>query len=90
MPNFRYQVIDSAGKKSEGVLDAGSIAEATRKLKGDGKFVLSVELDKGPGLLNMEIGSKKLNTKELVLISRQLSALLSAGITIIRSKKKSS
>ncbi|MBQ1894460.1 MAG: type II secretion system F family protein [Clostridiales bacterium] len=85
MPNFRYQVIDSAGKKSEGVLDAGSIAEATRKLKGDGKFVLSVELDKGPGLLNMEIGSKKLNTKELVLISRQLSALLSAGITIIRS-----
>lgn len=85
MPNFRYQVMDNAGKTTTGVLDAASIADATRKLKGDGKYVLSVELDKGPGLMNMEVGSKKLNTKELVLISRQLAALLSAGITIIRS-----
>ncbi|MBR6879843.1 MAG: type II secretion system F family protein [Clostridiales bacterium] len=85
MPNFKYQVIDNAGKTSTGVIDAASVADASRKLKGDGKFVVSVELDKGPGLMNMEIGSKKLSTKELVLISRQLASLLSAGITIIRS-----
>jgi len=85
MANFRYQVLDSAGKQSTGVVDAQSIADASRKLKADGKYVLKVELDKGPGILNMEIGSKRLNTKELVLISRQLSSLLSAGITIIRS-----
>ena len=85
MANFRYQVLDSAGKQSTGVVDAQSIADASRKLKADGKYVLKVELDKGPGILNMEIGSKRLNTKELVLISRQLSSLLSAGITIVRS-----
>ena len=85
MANFRYQVLDNAGKQSSGVIDAQSIADASRKLKADGKYVLKVELDKGPGILNMEIGSKRLNTKELVLISRQLSSLLSAGITIIRS-----
>ncbi len=85
MANFRYQVLDNAGKQSTGVVEAQSIADASRRLKAEGKYVLKVELDKGPGLLNMEIGSKKLNTKELVLISRQLSSLLSAGITIIRS-----
>ena len=85
MANFRYQVLDNAGKQTAGVLEAQSIADASRRLKADGKYVFKVALDKGPGLMNMEIGSKRLNTKELVLISRQLSSLLSAGITIIRS-----
>lgn len=85
MANFRYQVLDSAGKQSTGVLTANSIADASRQLKADGKYVVKIELDNGPGLLNMEISRKKLNTKELVLISRQLASLLSAGITIIRA-----
>ena len=85
MANFRYQVLDSAGKKTTGVIDASSIADASRKLKGEGKYIASIELDKGGGIMNMEVGSKKLKTKELVMISRQLASLLSAGITIIRS-----
>ena len=85
MPNFRYQVLDASGKRSTGVIDAASMQDATRKLKGDGKFIASIELDKGTSLLNMEVGSKRLNTKELVLISRQLASLLSAGITVVRS-----
>ena len=85
MANFRYQVLDAAGKQSTGVVEAQSIADASRKLKAEGRYVLKVELDKGPGLMNLELGSKRLNTKELVLISRQLSSLLSAGITIARS-----
>ncbi len=85
MANFRYQVLDAAGKQSTGVVEAQSIADASRKLKAEGRYVLKVELDKGPGLMNLELGSKRLNTKELVLISRQLSSLLSAGITIVRS-----
>jgi len=85
MANFKYQVIDAAGKTSSGVIDANSMGEAARKLRADGKFVASLELDKGPGLLNIELGSPKLSTKELVLITRQLSSLLSAGITVIRA-----
>ncbi len=85
MPNFRYQVLDDAGKSTSGVLDAASIADASRKLKSEGKYIVSLELDKGQGLMNMEIGSKRLNTKELVMITRQLASLLSAGITVVRS-----
>ena len=36
MANFKYTVIDSAGKASEGVIEAENIGEASRKLKSDG------------------------------------------------------
>ena len=85
MANFRYQVIDSNGKMSEGIVEATSIGEASRKLKSDGKYIASLSLDKGNSILNMEIGSPKLKTQDLVIISRQLASLLSAGITVVRS-----
>ena len=85
MANFRYQVIDSNGKMSEGIIEASSIGEASRKLKSDGKYIASLSLDKGTGIMNMEIGSPKLKTKELVMITRQLASLLSAGITVVSS-----
>ena len=85
MANFRYQIIDSKGKMSEGIVEAATIGEASRKLKQDGKYIASLSLDKGRGLANMEIGSPKLKTKDLVIISRQLASLLSAGITVVRS-----
>lgn len=85
MPNFRYQVIDGAGKKSEGIIEAASIGEATRKLKTDGKYISSLTLDRGSGIANINIGSPMLKTKDLVLITRQLASLLSAGITVVRA-----
>ena len=85
MANFRYQIIDSKGKMSEGIIEAATIGEASRKLKQDGKYIASLSLDKGKGIANMEIGSPKLKTKDLVIISRQLASLLSAGITVVRS-----
>lgn len=85
MANFRYQVIDSKGKMSEGVVEAASIGEASRKLKQDGKYIASLSLDKGSGFGSINIGSPKLKTKDLVIISRQLASLLSAGITVVRS-----
>ena len=42
MANFRYQVIDSNGKMSEGIVEATSIGEASRKLKSDGKYIASL------------------------------------------------
>ena len=85
MPNFRYQVIDAAGKKSEGIIEAASIGEATRKLKTDGKYISSLALDRGAGIANINIGSPMLKNKDLVLITRQLASLLSAGITVVRA-----
>lgn len=85
MSKYKYQVIDAKGKQSAGVIEANNIPDATRLLKADGKYVASIELDNGPSILNMDISSPKLKTKDLVIISRQLASLLSAGITVIRA-----
>ena len=85
MPNFKYEVVDAAGRSSKGVIEAATIADASKMLRADGRFIASLEQDTGAGILSMNVGSPKLKTKDLMIITRQLSSLLSAGITVIRS-----
>lgn len=85
MPNFKYETIDSAGRTTKGVLEASSISDASKTLRADGRFISVLAPDAGPSILNMNLGSPKLKTKELMLICRQLASLLSAGITVIRA-----
>ncbi|MBN1892364.1 MAG: type II secretion system F family protein [Clostridiales bacterium] len=85
MPNFKYEVIDSQGRMSKGVIEASNLADATKMLRADGKFVASLKADTGASIMTMNIGSPKLKVKDLLMICRQLSSLLGAGITIIRA-----
>ena len=85
MSKFKYEVVDAKGKQTSSTIEANSISEATRILKADGKFIISIKNDNGSSFLNKEVGSPKLKTKDLVVITRQLASLLSAGITVIRA-----
>ena len=85
MPNFRYETVDPAGGSSKGVIEAPNKDEAAKALRSDGRYIVALEPDKGNSILNMKIGSPKLKTKDLMIICRQLSSLLSAGITVIRA-----
>ncbi len=85
MPNFKYEVVDAAGRSSKGIIEAATLADASKMLRADGRFIASLEQDSGSSILTMNIGSPKLKTKDLMIITRQLSSLLSAGITVIRS-----
>jgi len=85
MPNFKYETIDNAGKISKGIIEAANIGDASKALRSDGRFITSLSADSGSSVLSMKIGSQRLKTKELVIICRQLSSLLGAGITVIRA-----
>ncbi|MDD3959712.1 MAG: type II secretion system F family protein [Clostridiaceae bacterium] len=85
MPNFKYEVVDAQGRMTKGIIEAASVADATKMLRADGKFVSSLAQDTGASILNKSIGSPKLKVKDLLMICRQLSSLLGAGITIIRA-----
>ena len=85
MPNFRYEVIDAAGKTKKGVIEATNLVDATKMLKVDGKYISKISADNGPGFLSKDMGNPRLKSKDLMLICRQLSSLLTAGITIIRA-----
>ena len=85
MPSFKYETIDSAGKIYKGIIDAVNIGEASKALREDGRYISSLALNSGSGVLSMKIGSPMLKTKDLVIICRQLSSLLGAGISVIRA-----
>ena len=85
MPNFKYEVVDAAGRSSKGIIEAATITDASKMLRADGRFIASLEPDSGASFLSMNIGIPKLKTRDLMIITRQLSSLLSSGITVIRS-----
>lgn len=85
MTKFRYETIDSAGRTSKGIIEASNIADASKNLRADGRYIAALAPDAGSSVLSMDVGSPKLKTKDLVIICRQLSSLLGAGISVIRA-----
>jgi len=85
MAIFKYETIDSAGRSIKGIIEASTIADASKALRAEGRYISSLTPNSGSSILNMKMGSQKLKTKDLVIICRQLSSLLGAGITVIRA-----
>jgi general secretion pathway protein F len=98
MALFRYEVIDSAGKKMMGAIEAGSEAEVRRALIAKGFNVLAVAgppPSRASGLINRTqsmtpatqstgFGVKRTTAskKELALFFRQLAQQMHAGIVM--------
>jgi len=94
MSRFFYIARDKFGEKSSGLEEAGTQDEVVSRLQAKDLVVISViSADKSAIGLKADIASKtKLTRKhlgvsgdDLVLFCRQLSTLLSAGVTILKS-----
>jgi len=95
MPKFYYICRDKNGDKKSGVEEALNQDEAVNKLQASGLIVVSViQENLEPVLKGPEDGAVKKKTRvkhtnitgdDLTLFCRQLSTLLGAGITILRS-----
>jgi type IV pilus assembly protein PilC len=96
MPSFSYLIKDSRGNKHEGTISATNLDAALNKLRESGQTVISIidagkaEKGKRKTLLD-EVGLYlyKLRTSvplgTLVFFTRQLSTMVSAGLTIEKS-----
>ena len=87
MPIFSYR----ARKKQEedifeGLVEAESESLAVDILEERGFMVLFVE-EKKTGLANLELMLGGVKAKDLVIFSRQLSILISAGVPVVESLK---
>ena len=96
MPQFVYTAMDRKGRELKGKINAASEDAAGQELKGKGLFPTSIRpavAEKTPdkkakkGGLNMNIsfGPMVIPHKELIITTRQLAILLSAGLPLIRS-----
>ncbi len=89
MTSFRYVALARDGKKVRGIQEGFNEMDATSRIKE--KYDVILKLKKvgfqGGGILSMEIGGKRLNTKAFVLMCSQFATILKAGIPIARAVK---
>ncbi|MFH1283227.1 MAG: type II secretion system F family protein [bacterium] len=88
MVEFAYRVRNTSGSVLSGVIEANEQRAAIDKLRGQKYIILEInEARKNPFdqfLDSVNIFKKKVNSKDLVLFSRQLSTLVSAGVPIVQ------
>ncbi|MEI6056246.1 MAG: type II secretion system F family protein [Lentisphaerota bacterium] len=100
MAQYTYTAMNSAGKEVKGTMSAVKEAEVSSALKANGYFPIEIKevaVKKGTeksqkiggakkkSIFDIQIGSVKIPSKELVLFTRQLSILLDAGLPLIRA-----
>lgn len=86
MPLFTYKAVSPAGEVQQGELEAADEQAVVRSLQGEGLIPLSTQPAKGKGL-SLELGfgggrGKRVNQKQITLITQELATLLEAGLTL--------
>lgn len=87
---YTYKATGSDGKTTTGVIDAPDKKTASNELTAKGLKPISIETGgslnaKSSGLSIPGLGSKKVKTDDLVMFTRQLSAMVSAGVPLLRA-----
>ncbi|NRA95380.1 MAG: type II secretion system inner membrane protein GspF [Planctomycetes bacterium] len=94
MAIFEYKALDTGGGSRGGIVDADSPREARLKLRVEGVHVIEIHLiddkkgaDAKSGGPRIGLFAPKANPGELSIVTRQLSTLLSAGISAVDALK---
>ncbi len=85
MITYKYSAMSPDGAKVNGVIEAIDEYAAVERIKTTCPIVLSISEVKESGLskiLNMEVGSKKVDAKALSVMCSQFATILSAGVDV--------
>src|SRR4051812_20490616 len=89
MSSFAYQAFDSAGKRSQGMVDAPDQITATRQLRQRGLTVVKLKEGGKVSKANADFKIPGLGggvkARDLTLFSRQFATMIGSGLTILRS-----
>lgn len=90
MPNFSYRALGRDGKEVRGVLQAENQTAAASRIRDNYPVLLSIscqaEKKKTSNILEMEIGSKKINAKNLSILCSQFAITLRSGMSVADRK----
>jgi type IV pilus assembly protein PilC len=82
---FTYNAVDIAGIPYKGEIVGESKQAVADELKGRGLTVQKLD-EKATGLkMEINIGSKKVKSADLTVMTRQLSVMVSSGMTLLRA-----
>jgi len=82
MATYYFEARDRGGKLIRSTLEAPSIEEARRELRGRGYTVRKLEERKGALQQEIRLGAGKPGVKQVALFARQLAALIESGIDL--------
>nr|MCR5295517.1 hypothetical protein [Lachnospiraceae bacterium] len=87
MNTFKYVAVSPSGQKVSGIVEGYNEMDAAARVKQEYAIVLKLSEVKEDklGILNMEIGGKKLNAKAFTVMCSQFAIILKAGIPIART-----
>lgn len=86
MTMFSYVAIDKNGKTINGTVDMSDRAAVMAALQKQGLKPVSVREGTGKkGEINIKFGGKKVKSADIVMLTRQLSAMISAGVPLLRA-----
>jgi type IV pilus assembly protein PilC len=83
MSTYVFKAIDLTGGKAKGEVEAESKQAVADQLKQRGLIVLDIS-DKHTSM-NIELGPKRVTATELAVFARQLSTMISSGMSILRA-----
>jgi type IV pilus assembly protein PilC len=84
MATYVFKAMDLAGAKATGEVEAESKQRVADQLKSRGLIVLDIKDKTGSKELRLPFGNK-VKATDLTIMTRQLSTMVSSGMTILRS-----
>jgi len=84
MQTFVFRAIDLAGIPAHGEVEADDKQSVSDQLKSRGLIVLDIAAKKGSKQINVEF-FERVKSRELTIMTRQLSTMVSSGMTILRA-----
>jgi general secretion pathway protein F len=85
MSSFRFEASDSAGHIEKGLVEADSATAARAALRARGLIPLAVDDLTAPSKPRMARVRRRFSEAELVLVTRQLSSFLAAGLPVAQA-----
>ena len=87
MPSFSYVATNKSGDVVQGKIEASDRPGALSTLTKQGLSPLSIDSLEKKGLASISFGSgkKKVKTDDIVMFTRQMSAMVSAGVPLLRA-----
>lgn len=84
MAKFSYRIKDAAGQSQKGTVEALTLRQAINLLHERGFFIIEIkELQSAIPILHS--GGGKMSFSDLVYITRQLSTMITAGLTLVEA-----
>jgi type II secretory pathway component PulF len=86
MARFSYKVKDPVGVTQKGVVEAVSLKLAINLLHEKNFFIIDIaEITPPPPIFNIHLGGSGVSFTDLVHLTRQLSTMITAGLTLVES-----